>query len=376
MNIKEAVVILDVNRAIEAGGMEVLLRHAEYGRQLLDLSNNRISLVIIGSANLQNLASSNLEPNLIVLSRNGAGSSHAISWINLNRILKENFILPRLFVVGDPWKSGIVGLLIKLKEYGTTPFQLQIHADFSARKWKNQNLKYYFKFVVAKFVTLRYENLRLVSKSQARNINASSSKRVDIIPVQSMATVSNLGPKKSTGTLTFGFFGRLHLDRGTKKLIEIFPQILSENKQVRLIIGGDGPEKSRIQRHLEEHFPSQVKLLGHVVRTEADLFWEEIDVLVSLAPFESYGRTLRESLLRARPVLAIPSSGALDLLECAGQTWIQFIDPEELPHSILAKANSLISLTHRRDISKTLTEFVDSKRLIAQSWLEIIDQSI
>ncbi|NDF61023.1 MAG: hypothetical protein EB100_08075, partial [Crocinitomicaceae bacterium] len=102
---REAVVIIDASGAIEAGGVEVLRRHSVYGKELLEKSKGRLQLVIVGSRKLCQLASNNEFDSLTVLGPSSNKSNRMLIFLKLHRILKTNLLTPRLFVVGDPWKS-------------------------------------------------------------------------------------------------------------------------------------------------------------------------------------------------------------------------------------------------------------------------------
>jgi glycosyltransferase involved in cell wall biosynthesis len=369
--VREAVVIIDASGAIEAGGVDVLLRHSEYGKQLLEKSVSRYQLVIVGSRKLCQMASDHQINNLIVLGPSSDKLSRVLIFLSLYRILKINSLKPRLFVFGDPWKSGFAGLLLRFTPYKSVPLQLQIHADYCAPGWQFQGFKYFLKFMIAKLIVSRYKNLRLVSLSQARNMKLRNSKRVDIIPVTLPQTRLNFASNKQEGAIVFGFFGRLDVDRGTELLIKIFEHILRDS-DIKLIIGGDGPERERLQEQLKLRFPKQVFLLGHVQEKDAYTFWQDIDVLISLARFESFGRALRESLLNTRPVIALPSSGVLDLMADVGATWVDLIEPNDSPQIIVEKAANLARLQNRMDLPKALRSQTETSDLLTSAWIDII----
>lgn len=369
---REAVVIIDASGAIEAGGVDVLLRHSAYGKQLLEKSKGRFYLVIVGSKKLCQLASENKIEDLIVLAPNSNKLNWTLIFLKLHFILETNSLTPRLFVVGDPWKSGIVGLLLRFTQFKKVPLQLQIHADYCAPGWRFQGFKYFLKFLIAKAIVSRYQILRLVSTSQARNMKLRNSKRVDIIPVSLSQNQINFASKKNEGAITFGFFGRLELDRGIVLLIKIFVNILNKDSRIKLIVGGDGPERLRLQKQLALKFPKQVFLLGHVEEQESNTFWQEIDVLISLARFESFGRALRESLLYSRPVIALPSSGVLDLMVDVGPTWVNLIEPKDSPQIILEKAENLVRLQDRADLPDAFKAPLNSSKLLSAVWVDII----
>lgn len=368
----ESVVIVDASGAISNGGVDVLIRHAEYGHALSVVSGGKLTLVILGSEKLKKLADENAITDVIVLAIRTRGLIGFLETKKISRLLGDNLISPRLFVLGDPWKSALVGMLYKWTTFSKTPFQLQLHADLASPRWKSQNLRNFLKYLIASFSIICFNNLRVVSKSQAKNLKLSTCKRVDVIPVSLSGGNQKSSARSKREGLVFGFFGRLHPDRGTDRLIKIFNECLSKNDDVKLLIGGDGPDMDRLTQHLQKQFPNKVTLLGHVSKEATEGFWRDIDILISLAPFESYGRSLRESVLNGCPVIAMPSSGVFDLLEVAGNSWVSLIEPGDNSEVVLQKARALAGLTNRDDLPESLIHPESSSELLAASWAEII----
>jgi glycosyltransferase involved in cell wall biosynthesis len=96
--------------------------------------------------------------------------------------------------------------------------------------------------------------------------------------------------------------------------------------KLEIFIIGDGPERDRLKSQLTKLSPSlKVNFKGHLVSSELQRMWDHVDMLFSLAPFESYGRTIREALVSGTPVLAQSSSGVRDLHEALSSKWLQLI---------------------------------------------------
>jgi glycosyltransferase involved in cell wall biosynthesis len=218
----------------------------------------------------------------------------------------------------------------------------------------------------------KFKYLRFVSKRQANNFRFRQTKHIDVIPVALSKVEFGQTPRKVNGEFVLGFLGRLHKDRGTETLIKIFQNLLPNHPEVRLIIAGDGPEEKRISSELVDRYPMQVTLLGQVSERIKEVFWTEIDVLISLAPFESYGLAIRESVLYSRPVLAFPTSGTIDLLDSVGKSWVALIGRLDSDTDILIKAQNIASLQNRSDLPKVFTEPPDAVKLIVGSWTKII----
>jgi glycosyltransferase involved in cell wall biosynthesis len=87
----------------------------------------------------------------------------------------------------------------------------------------------------------------------------------------------------------------------------------------------------------------RVKNLGYLSAEKLDSFWTEIDILLSLAPFESYGRVAREALANLRPVLATPSSGILDLQDQVSAGWLQIVDKDITSERLAERVEILLN---------------------------------
>ena len=369
---RDAVVIIDGGGVIASGGESVFQRHSKYSEELSKASGEKLILVIAGSRKLLQYSSESASNSLVIASSSSKKFHFFSILFGLGRILDDLAVNPRLVVVGDPWKSGLLGVLMMRIKYKRVPFQLQIHADYAAPGWKSQTLRNFFKYKLAQWVVSKYKFIRVVSKNQATSINFGPEQMVEVIPV---SLSKKIGASRQKFTLTetsFGFFGRLHKDRGTELLIYVFQRLLERNPDVNLVIGGDGPERTRILKTLVDRFPRQVTYLGEVSQVESDRFWNQVNVFISLAPFESYGRAIRESILNSCPVLALPSSGALDLAERVGDKWIALIHPSDSPDQILDKAQNLVRMGNREYVLESQILCENSGELLAQAWVKII----
>lgn len=370
---RDAVVILDFSRAISLGGAEVFQRHSDYGKELSELSRNNCELIIVGTSNLRRLSLEKVSESVQVLTPKFFSTNPLFSVFEIRNLLARNHVNPRLFVLGDPWKSGFGGLILKTLFCRDVPFQLQIHADIFAAGWNRSSCKNRIKFIFAKFMISQYSNLRFVSKNQTDLFQRLKKYRIDIIPVQYSQEQKSWPHRKPSERLTFGFFGRLHKDRGTEKLIELFSEILGMKSGHKLIIGGDGPEKQELISHLLLKFPGQVKMLGQLSSEVSGEFWGEIDILISLAPFESYGRAIRESIFNSRPVIALPSSGVKDLISEVGNSWVVELKESDSAEDLIEKASELVRKEPREELSSKFLSPQNPSRALAKSWLEIIN---
>jgi glycosyltransferase involved in cell wall biosynthesis len=333
----KTVVILDANNVISNGGPEVLKRHIDYARELEKLSAGNAKLVIIGNNTLiKNYSQISESDNscLVVISIGEKRFTKLFFWKYAFTSLKENKLGVSLLVSGDPWISGLNSVILKciLLRRKKTLLQIQLHADVFAKGWKWLSFRNFIKFQIARIVIRRAELIRTVSKNQTVNLekHLRKNQKISCIPVSLSIQPHNL-IRTIRNFSTFGFLGRLHKDRGTELLISIFEKVLVQDTRIKLVIAGTGPEQMHLENTLLNKFPNQVQMLGQISGDQLLNFWQEIDVLVSLAEYESYGRAPRESIAMRVPVIALKSSGILDLMESELANWVSIIDREKYP---------------------------------------------
>ena len=101
---------------------------------------------------------------------------------------------------------------------------------------------------------------------------------------------------------------------------------------------------------------------------------KSIGVLVSMAPVESYGRVLRESLLAGVPVWATASSGVIELLDSAEPGTVKVLDLEKNESDLHKDFESLLRVKvgpkFRDKFIKENNSYADK---LARSWIDTIE---
>lgn len=371
------IVILDAGNVIGHGGVQVLDRHIDYAVALNKISNNSCKLFICGGISLQQSFSKIIRSErnqLGILELSNSGLSKILSWYKAKKALKLNEIRPDLIVAGDPWVSGINALLLRRIYSKNSKVQIQLHADVFAKGWKWLSFRNFIKFQIARIVIRRAEFIRTVSKNQTANLakHIRKNQTISCIPVS-----LSIQPQTFIPTIrnfsTFGFLGRLHKDRGTELLISIFEKVLVLDPKIRLVIAGTGPEQMHLENMLLMKFPNQVQMLGQISGDQLLNFWQEIDVLVSLAEYESYGRAPRESISMLVPVIALESSGILDLLESELAQWVSIIDKRVSPKIFLEVGIELYEKSKTLSEAQLINLNLSTPEALASDWLKVLD---
>ena len=376
MNSNKLIVMLDPRGVITSGGIDVINRQAEYAKQL-DLIGRRtkFSFLIISSSQksfFTNIKKMNL--NLTSVSK-PTYNSYRFSKLAFQMLKTINSDV-KLFVVGDPWESYVSAYFLKKCLKISIPIQIQVHADIADPRWRRISIRNLIRFWIAKKTLQDASSVRCVSWQQRLNLIKyfgidESIISVIPIPIRISKPISN----KSNRPRTIGFIGRIHTDRGIWQFIDLIKTLNQRDKNFEILIAGDGPEKVNFFSKLEGTLPkNRVKYVGQIDQQKLHRTWKSVGVLVSMAPVESYGRVLRESLLAGVPVWATASSGVVDLLESVEPGTVKILDLEKDDSQLHEDFESLLKVKvgskFRDKFIKENNSYADK---LAKSWIDTIE---
>jgi len=151
----------------------------------------------------------------------------------------------------------------------------------------------------------------------------------------------------------------------------------SSSKDLKVIVIGDGPSKDKFLIKLSSVFSkNRIIYLGQLPESELLKAWKKIGVLVSMAPVESYGRVMRESLIAGVPVWATSSAGVRDLMDNCKKGEVRLLDLSKSDASLDKDFNSLLKTKVSSDFSKRfMKENNTYATKLANSWINIINKS-
>jgi glycosyltransferase involved in cell wall biosynthesis len=197
--------------------------------------------------------------------------------------------------------------------------------------------KFVFKILLRKF-----SSIRLVSQNLNELLGFDSvrlSNKVIVSPVY----MPVIEPLVDAPTLSkcVTVLGRLHVERNPIEALSIFRRIVVEDPSVRLNLLGDGPLRSEVTDFCESKLPGgSYTFWGRTPHRDAMDVLASSSVLVSSAPEEGYGLTIREALLLNVPVVSHRNTETADL----SRSWSKIIstyesesEAVELVQSYLAK---------------------------------------
>jgi len=113
-----------------------------------------------------------------------------------------------------------------------------------------------------------------------------------------------------------GFIGRLAEQKGILNFVKAIPIILSQHGEVEFVIGGEGPQRSKIEEEIEKgNLQEKVHLLGLVARGEIPHYLNQMKLFVLPSYTEGLPRAVQEAMACGAVVLATPVGGIPDLIK-------------------------------------------------------------
>jgi glycosyltransferase involved in cell wall biosynthesis len=373
-----SVLILDPRGNIAAGGKDVVARHETYAKELFRQGKtSRLDLKVF-SADSSVKYSANGKNKMVINISKPTFNSYMFAK-KAHKFIKINNLKVKLLVASDPWESFWSAYFLNKFLNKRIPIQIQAHGDIADPRWRRINLRNRIRFSFAKLSLPKASSIRAVTKYQAENlVNAFSIKREKIVVVPVPITVaSKLIALKSERPKTIGLIGRIHQDRGIWEFIKLVRILNSSSKDLKVVVIGDGPSKDKLLLKLESVIPkSRIIYLGQLPESELFKAWKRIGVLVSMAPVESYGRVIRESLIAGVPVWATASAGVKDLLDNCKKGEVKILDLSKSDASLDKDFNSLLKTKVNSDFSKRfIKENNTYAAKLANSWINTINKA-
>jgi glycosyltransferase involved in cell wall biosynthesis len=372
----DVVLALDPRGVIYSGGHDTIMRHSLYGDKFRKVNESTDTKYIILSSSEHNSKSS-YDSEIFRLIRISKPTFNSYRFARLaHRIIKNNGWNVKLLIAGDPWESFWSTYIIKKLLKRKIPIQMQIHADIGDSNWRKISMMNRIRFVLVKFSIPNSDYFRVVSKAQPEFLKTNFSihiRRIVTIPVPINTNFTRI-PVKNRRPKSIGFIGRIHKDRGIWDFLNLVTVLNEFNKEFKIILIGDGPDKDLFLSKLKKSISkSRIEFLGNLPQEKMGRVWMKIGVVVSMAPVESYGRVMREALLVGVPVWATPSNGALELLRITEPGTMRIIDRSKSAIELSKEFNSLLKSEvgpNFRD--KFIKENSSYAENLAKSWVSII----
>jgi 1,2-diacylglycerol 3-alpha-glucosyltransferase len=169
------------------------------------------------------------------------------------------------------------------------------------------------------------------------------------------------------------FVGRLGKEKNIDFLIKVFSKVLAEEKNVKFVIIGGGPEKENLELLAQE-----LKVKEHVIFTDAQPrekvidAYKQSDIFIFASYTETQGLVVLEAMSAGTPVVALGKLGVYDLLsqEDAGGIMIKELNEDDFVNEIL---RLLRDNTLYEELSRKAKDFVKNNYSIETCVKNILD---
>jgi glycosyltransferase involved in cell wall biosynthesis len=372
-----SVLLLDPRGNIASGGKDVVDRHENYAKELLTQGKtSRLDLKVFSAG--VSIQSSGKGKNERVITISKPTFNSYMFAKKVHKSIKMNNLNVKLLVVGDPWESYWSAYFLNKFLNKKIPIQIQVHGDIADPRWRRINYRNRIRFSLAKLALPKTSSVRAVTKYQAENLVKAfgiKKEKIVVVPVP-INLVSKTVALKSDRPKTIGLIGRIHQDRGIWEFINLVRVLNSSSKDFKVVVVGNGPSKDKFLLKLESVIPkNRIIYLGQLPESELRKAWKRIGVLVSMAPVESYGRVIRESLIAGVPVWATASAGVQDLMDNCKKGEVKLLDLSKSDASLDKDFKSLLKTKVGSDFSKRfIKENNTYAAKLANSWINTINK--
>ncbi len=170
---------------------------------------------------------------------------------------------------------------------------------------------------------------KVMSVSEAARIFAKETYGLDSAVVPNMVEVKRFrGDKLSKyndGKINILFFGRLVKRKGAVYALKAYENLIKDigEDRVRLIIAGDGAEKTKLLSYIERNNIPGVEMPGYIPEEEKGLYYNSADICIFPATGgESFGIVLIEAMAAGKPLVAFDNPGYKSVLYPHSKDWL------------------------------------------------------
>jgi glycosyltransferase involved in cell wall biosynthesis len=161
-----------------------------------------------------------------------------------------------------------------------------------------------------------------------------------LLPSKEFLEVFKCRSNAADRPLRIGYLGRLSPEKGVDILIHATKLMASQDRDVKVVIAGDGPLRGLIERELNNEIRSgRVELLGWLPHEKVPDFLSKIRLLLMPSYTEGLPSALIETIACGTPVLT-SRVGEIPQVVIHGETG--FLIDELNPHNIASLALKLI----------------------------------
>ena len=256
----------------------------------------RLSVVVYTPA--KNLKAVKMGKLVVYPSNSGTKFSFPLDAMRTGSLIHDknpvNFIVSQ-----DAHSTGLAGLMLKRKY--RVPLQVQLHGDYINNKWWISTPFHRMLNALAVKIVKRADSVRVVSRRVEKRVRALGVRNIIRIPIPvNVKRFEKSGSARIAGFPIFLFVGRLSAEKNVGLLINAFADLKHEFPKSRLVIVGDGGEKSRLMALARKLADGRVVFVG---KADPAPYYKAATCLVLPSLHEGWGLVAVEASSAGCPVV-------------------------------------------------------------------------
>lgn len=255
-----------------------------------------------------------------------------------------------VITVQDPFELALIGWLLA-KKY-KVGLNIQEHGDFfSAKYWRNENIKNFLRYYLGLYLLPRADSIRAVSQRIKNNLIQKlkiSADKIIVVPVYVELSHAGAGSIPSIADrlkdkIIILTMARLVKQKNLPLLIRSFGSVSAKSPKAVMVIVGRGPEKNKLVSLVEE-----LKLKEKVIfidwTDDIYSYYELADIYALSSNYEGWGMVIIEAASCGLPI-------AMTDVGCAGEV-------------VKNNINSLIvPIGDQEQLAQALSKLIDDREL-------------
>lgn len=226
---------------------------------------------------------------------------------------------------------------VELSKRSKSPLVITEHSSYYARYKVNPIEKIMIKYV------LKNANEVICVSNGLKDILSLYRKDIKVIPnMVDCESFGNINKERDEDMKEFNFLSLCYLNRnkGIDILIQAFAKYF-KNSNSKLIIGGDGPERERLEVLSKElEINCKVEFKGALSRKEVVKEMIECDIFILPSRYETFGVVLIEALASSKPIISTKNGGAEDIVTCDNGLIVDVDDIDQLGEAMINLQNN------------------------------------
>ncbi|TRZ51195.1 MAG: glycosyltransferase family 1 protein [Dehalococcoidia bacterium] len=156
-----------------------------------------------------------------------------------------------------------------------------------------------------------------------------------------------------------GYIGRLSQEKGVLNFMEAIPEVLENQKDAEILIGGDGQLRPKVEQYLgRQGLSKKVRFVGWIAHDRLPQYFNDIKLLVFPSYTEGLPTVMLEAMACGTPVLATPMGAIPDVI---GDEQTGFIMEDNSPGCIARNIVRALRCSNLGEITQKARSLVEKE---------------